>query len=92
MLVNPHLFVYDLLVLAPALLLITDWTLANDPQPSTPAFRVLAYLVFALTLLGPLSRWTHLQLSVIAFVALLWTVYRSRTANQELAGTESIVV
>ena len=91
-LVNPHLFVYDLLVLAPTLLLVTDWTLANDPHPSTPAFRVLAYLVFALTLLGPLSRWTHLQLSVIAFVALLWTVYRSITANQELAGTESIVV
>jgi hypothetical protein len=91
-LVNPHLFVYDLLVLAPALLLVTDWTLGNEPHPSTPGFRVLVYLVFALTLLGPLSRWTHLQLSVIAFVALLWMVYRSVAANPKLAGTESIIV
>lgn len=91
-LVNPHLFVYDLLVLAPALLLIIDWTLGNEPNPTTPAFRVLTYLVFALTLLGPLSQWTHLQLSVIALVALLWMVHRSGTANPKLAGTESIIV
>jgi hypothetical protein len=91
-LANPHLFVYDLLVLAPALLLVIDWTLGNQLHPSTPAFRVLVYLAFALPLFGPLSRWTHLQLSVIAFVALPWIVHRSVNANQKLAGTESIVV
>ena len=28
-LVNPHLFVYDLLVLAPVLLLLADWVVRN---------------------------------------------------------------
>ncbi len=71
-LVNPHLFVYDLLVLAPALLLLADWALANADHRSSPALRVLLYLAFVLPLLGPFSRWTHLQLSVPALVALLW--------------------
>jgi hypothetical protein len=73
-LVNPHLFVYDLLVLAPALLLLVDWTLTHASNTSANALRVLTYLAFVLPLLGPLSRWTHLQLSVPAFVALLWTI------------------
>src|ERR1051326_1160478 len=42
-LVNPHLFIYDVLVLAPALLLLADWTLANERHPLTPALRALAY-------------------------------------------------
>lgn len=75
-LANPHLFVYDLLVLAPALLLIVDWTLSNAPNASSNALRVLTYLSFVLPLFGPLSRWTHFQLSVPVFVALLWTIYR----------------
>ncbi len=71
-LVNPHLFVYDLLVLAPMLLILTDWTLSNSGHASSPALHLLLYLSFILPLLGPLSRWTHVQLSVPAFVALLW--------------------
>ena len=89
-LVNPHLFVYDLLVLAPALLLLADWTLSQSRMESSSLFvdrlRALNYLAFILPLLGPLSRWTHVQLSVIAFVALLWlfganreTINRNRT-------------
>lgn len=70
-LVDPHLFIYDLAVLAPALLLLADWTLMHDH----PALTVLTYLAYILPLFGPISRWTHLQLSVIAFAALLWTLY-----------------
>ena len=81
-LVNPHLFIYDLLVLAPCLLLLVDGTLAH-PDSHSAELRVLTWLVFVLPLFGPLSRWTHLQLSVIAFAALLWTLrpmrpYRSQ--------------
>lgn len=90
-LVDPHLFIYDALVLAPALLLLADWTLPNDRHILTPALRVLAYLAFVLPLFGPISRWTHLQPSVIAFAALLWTLYRL-TLNHKLAFTESPVV
>ena len=32
-LVNPHLFIYDLLVLVPALLLLVDWMLRAHPPP-----------------------------------------------------------
>jgi hypothetical protein len=75
-LVNPHLYIYDLLALAPALLLLVDWSLCNPQLPSSPELRVLLYLVFMLPLFGPLSRWTHLQLSVPTLVALLWVISR----------------
>jgi hypothetical protein len=95
-LVNPHLFVYDLLVLAPVLLLLADWILSNPNHRYSAALSVLLYLAFALPLIGPLSRWTHVQLSVPAFVALLWTLGRiasaSATAGHKLASRESSVV
>jgi glycosyl transferase family 87 len=75
-LINPHLFVYDLLVLAPAFLLLTDWSLENPHHPAKPSLDVLLYLAFLLPLFGPLAHWTHLQLSVIVFAALLWTLRR----------------
>jgi hypothetical protein len=96
-LVNPHLFVYDLLVLAPALLLLVDWTLTNAQHPSSAALRLLAYLAFILPLFGPLSQWTHVQLSVPAFTMLLWMLWRqsgacSETPSHKLASSESGVV
>jgi alpha-1,2-mannosyltransferase len=92
-LVNPHLFVYDLLVLAPVLLLLVDWTLTNAPPASSSTLLVLLYLAYVLPLFGPLSRWTHVQLSVPAFAVLLWMLCRCSTiANEKLASTEPIVV
>lgn len=87
-LVNPHLFVYDLLALVPVLLLGADWVLARESQSSL--LPMLLYLAFVLPLFGPLSRWTHIQLSVIVFVALLSILYRDRT--RPLASAESGVV
>jgi hypothetical protein len=88
-LINPHLFVYDLLVLAPVLLLLANWVLANAAQPSSAVLQVLTYLASVLPLFGPLSRWTHLQLSVPAFTALLWVLWRySVTASHKLASNE----
>jgi hypothetical protein len=91
-LVNPHLFVYDLLVLAPVVLLVTDWTLAHNQHPASPALRLLIYLSFLLPLFGPISRWTHVQLSVIVFIALLLVLFRFVTASHKLASGESAVV
>jgi hypothetical protein len=82
-LVNPHLFVYDLLVLAPALLLLAGWSL-SAPSIVVDQLRTLTYLAFVLPLLGPLSRWTHVQLSVIAFVALQWLLWRCSNENASL--------
>jgi glycosyl transferase family 87 len=79
-LVNPHLYIYDLLALAPALLLVADWTLNHAQHPDTPALSWLLYLAFLLPMLGPLSRWTHVQLSVPIFAALLWQLWRAQRA------------
>jgi len=92
-LVNPHVYIYDLLALAPALLLLADWAVIHAEHPSMPALRVLLYLAFVLPLLGPLSRWTHLQLSVPVFAALLCFLWQtSRTPSHKLASNESAVV
>ncbi|MGA7752456.1 MAG: glycosyltransferase family 87 protein [Candidatus Sulfotelmatobacter sp.] len=91
-LVNPHLFVYDLLVLAPVLLIATDWALTNEAHRFAPQLKLLLYLAFVLPLFGPLSRWTHLQLSVLVFVAILWILRRTGTPGHKLASNESGVV
>jgi Glycosyltransferase family 87 len=81
-LVAPHLTVYDLVILTPALLLLADWLVAQPLTPSTRWLGTLLYLVYMLPLLGPFTRWTHVQLSVIAMVGavcLIWSV--SRTAR-----------
>jgi len=92
-LVNPHIYIYDLLALAPALVLLADWALTHQQHPFAPVLSVLLYLTFTLPMLGPLSRWTHVQLSVPAFVALLWMLRRlSTTPGHRLAPTESAVV
>jgi hypothetical protein len=82
-LVSPHLTVYDLVILAPAFLLLAGWA-------DGKWFRVLwlgwlLYLTYLLPLAGPAARWTHLQLSVLAMTALLWVIYRSASSETVLA-------
>ncbi len=79
-LVSPHLTVYDLVVLAPAILLLSDWAVGQD---SLTQFRMgtLLYLVYTLPLLAPVTRWTHVQLSVIAMAILLYAVWKASQKN-----------
>lgn len=70
----PHLTVYDLVILAPAMLLLGNWALANPAHCWSPAMRVLLYLSYALPLLGAVTQVTHVQLSVAAFAAMAWVV------------------
>ncbi len=74
-LLSPHLTVYDLVILAPAFLLMSDWVAASPNYQATPRLKVLLYLTFALPLFGPLARWTHLQLSVIVMATLLYVLW-----------------
>ena len=76
-LVAPHLTVYDLLILAPAFLLISDWIIERGEDPATHALGLLLYLSYVLALIGPLSQWTHVQISIPALCALLWMVIRN---------------
>lgn len=81
-LVSPHLTVYDLVILAPAYLLLADWTVANN-RPWAPLFGMLLYLGYMLPLLGPLSIWTHLQLSVPVMAGILWLIFRVAESRNE---------
>jgi len=76
-LVAPHLTVYDLLILAPAFLLMADWAVGGAER-SAAMMSVLLYLCYPLFLLGPVARITHLQLSVIAMTGLLFLIDRDR--------------
>lgn len=75
-LVSPHLTVYDLVILAPAFLLLGDWAVAHHEQLDAAWIQELLYLCYLLFLIGPLARFTHLQLSVVAIAALLWICAR----------------
>jgi hypothetical protein len=74
-LLAPHLTVYDLVVLAPAFLLLADW--AAERSAVARWLGPLLYLAFALPLVGPLARWTHVQLSVPVMAALLYGIWKA---------------
>ena len=83
--VAPHLTVYDLVILGPAFLLLANW-LADHPRNSMTAWlETLLYFIYALPLVGPLARWTHVQLSVIAMTAGIYLIWRlsARTIKHE---------
>jgi len=84
-LVAPHLTVYDLVILVPAIFLLSDWLVGQEPGRMTWWVGTLLYLVYALPLLGPVTRYTHVQLSVIAMAAVLYLVWRSSGAARTLS-------
>ncbi|MGC1374160.1 MAG: hypothetical protein WA824_18640, partial [Candidatus Sulfotelmatobacter sp.] len=75
-LLAPHLTVYDLVILAPAFLLLSDSIIARRGEMAA-YLPVLLYLAFILPLLGPLARWTHLQLTVPVMVAIVYVIWNS---------------
>jgi glycosyl transferase family 87 len=75
-LVSPHLTVYDLVILTPAFLLLADWAAAASGATAGQSLGPLLFACYALPLLGLLAIWTHVQLSVLAMAALLWTTSR----------------
>jgi len=75
-LVSPHLTVYDLVILAPALLLTANWLMENPGDPSHRPMSTLCYFVYVLPLIGPLAQWTHVQLSVVAMAGSLWMLWK----------------
>lgn len=86
-LVAPHLTVYDLVILAPAFLLLADWTLALGSNTFSSNLNFLLYLAFVLPLVGPLARWTHLQLSVPVMAAVLFVIWNMGRSQRAAAQT-----
>lgn len=85
-LVSPHVTFYDLVILAPVFLLLSDGKLGNPPSESAEATPIVLYLCYGLPLLGLLTRWTHVQLSVIALTALMCVIWFETQQNSEAVG------
>jgi hypothetical protein len=84
-LVAPHLTIYDLIILAPVFLLLANWV----AYQSAPAVRVLLYLCFVLPLAGPLARWTHVQVTVLAMAGLLYLLDKHARSGVRVLQTGS---
>jgi hypothetical protein len=69
-LVSPHLYVYDLVILAPVFLLVADWSVSNLEHPFSEPMRQASYFAFVLPLMGVLTQHTRVQLSVVAMAIL----------------------
>ena len=78
-LIAPHLIVYDLVILAPAILLLADWAISQ--LPSNRWLGPLLYLVYLLPFVGPYARWSHIQVSVIAMSGLLYLIWKMTERN-----------
>ncbi len=81
-LVSPHLTVYDLVILTPAILLLTDWLISHPLAQQ--GIGTVIYLVCVLPLLGPYTRWIHVQLSVVAMGALLYLLWQLRESRDSV--------
>jgi alpha-1,2-mannosyltransferase len=88
-LVAPHLTVYDLVILAPAILLLADWLLTQPSSRFTRSLGAVLYLIYTLPLLGFLSRWTHVQLSVIAMAAGVYLIWRGGSDGDHRKSTRA---
>jgi hypothetical protein len=80
-LVAPHLTVYDLVILAPAFLLLSDWLIGHPSTPNVGLMGTMLYLVYMLPLIGTLAVWTHVQLSVVAMGVLAYLIMRTAGAG-----------
>lgn len=81
-LIAPHLTVYDLVILTPAMLLLSDELLAIPRKAVAGRTGTALYGVYVLPLVGPLAMWTHVQLSVIAMAAVLLLLWQESRSSQ----------
>jgi hypothetical protein len=75
-LVAPHLWIYDLVILAPAFLLVADWAREHADEEAQARLRALLYACYVLPLFGLVAQFTRIQLSVIAFTLTMVALAR----------------
>ena len=80
LLLNPHLYLYDLVLLAVPVACLAVW-LIQRRDPADDGVQQLVYSLVWVPLLGPLAALTHVQLTSPALVALLWQLGRYRAAT-----------
>jgi len=88
-LINPHLYIYDAVILAPALVVAAEESMIADDRRAE-LIRVGLYALFACFFLGSVTRFTHLQLSVLVLV-VLFCALSSRSKNLHRGGDPLLV-
>jgi len=71
-LLNPHLYGYDLVVLAPALIISADWIVLHPRDPRSVTMQWLLTGIFLVPLVAPLAAFTRVQLSVPLLAWFCW--------------------
>jgi len=77
LLLNPHLYVYDLVLMAVPLACLAAWLIGQRGQRDLRV-QWLTYALVWLPLLGPLAAVTRVQLTSLALVGLLWLLAAER--------------
>ena len=75
-LIDPHLYIYDAVILAPALFGAVEHARVMGGTVTADAIRTAVYVLFVCLFLGPLARITHIQLSVPVMCALFFAMTR----------------
>jgi hypothetical protein len=80
-LLNPHMYGYDLVIMAPAMLLLANWAIERGERPARllKPWMAAAYLA---PLAAPLAALTRVQGTVFVFIALWWIVWREARTDQ----------
>jgi hypothetical protein len=85
-LVSPHLIVYDMVILAPAFLLLADWLMARPQDAFGCRLGIVLYLAYLSPLLGPLSQWVRVQLSVVLMTAAVFMIWHAGRRMKSVSG------
>jgi hypothetical protein len=75
-LLNPHLYVYDLIVLVLPIAILSAWAVEHPEAARKVSLPAALHLVVWVPLLGPLAALTHVQLSTLCMLLLLLCVER----------------
>ena len=88
-LIDPHLYIYDAVILLPALAISITYALEGLEGKQAAVIMVAIYALFVTLLLGPLSRVTHFQLSVLALMSLFLGLTAKSEGRVALAAPQS---
>jgi hypothetical protein len=72
-LASPHLFIYDVIVLMPAFLLL--WNAARERYTHAGRAELALYLAYLAPIAAPLAQITGIQVSTLGFLALFGAVW-----------------
>jgi len=88
-LVSPHLIVYDMVILAPAFLLLADWLIAKPQDAFGHRMGIVLYFAYLSPLLGPLSQRIRVQFSVVLMTAAVFMIWHAGRRTNSVS-SESI--